>query len=123
VVHSLTPLQAGGPLAGLVVDEWSEVIPHHREHTGLAFHYDAPNARPPQAVLLAVPPTEYQPTWDLETLEATVLEALDLARLRAVDPEALAGVPGVDHFLPALCFALNLSGDTISTDFTRAAVG
>ena len=40
---------------------------------------------------------------------------------RAVDPDALERVNGIEQFLPALYFAVNLAGDTVSTDFTRAA--
>ena len=54
-------------------------------------------------------------------LEATVLETLELAKLRAVDPEALRGNQTLAYLLPALYFALNLSDDTVSTDFYRAA--
>ena len=41
---------------GFVCDAWNEVVPSERETTGVSFHYDAPGARPPQAILLAVPP-------------------------------------------------------------------
>jgi len=101
-------------LAGLLVDEWVEVVPNPTETTAVAFHYDAPGARAPQAVLLAVPPDPRR-GWSLASLEAVLLETLDLAKLRAVDPDALEQV---GHFLPALYFAFNVSGDTIATDFT-----
>ena len=62
------------PLAGLFVDAWTEVIPS-REHTaGVTFHYDAPGARPPQAILLAVHPDLEPGPWSL------VLPARDRAR-------------------------------------------
>ena len=44
------------PLAGLLVDEWTEVVPSRTETAGLAFRYDPPDAMAPQAMLLAVPP-------------------------------------------------------------------
>ena len=50
-----------------------------------------------------------------------MLEALELARLRAVDPETLDERTDLGQLLPALYVSLNLSGDTISTDFRRAA--
>jgi hypothetical protein len=56
-----------------------------------------------------------------------VHEALDLAKLRAVDPSLLQRLDGYDHFLPATVFALNLDegetpgGVTISADLMRAA--
>jgi hypothetical protein len=101
------------PVAGLMVDEWSEVVPSASETTGVAFHYDEPGARAPQAILLAVAPDTTRP-WDLEALEAIVFETLELAKLRTVDGEAMVEL---DHFLPALCFAINPAGDTVSTSF------
>lgn len=77
------------PMAGLLCDSWSEVIPAAREVTGMSFHYDAPAARPPQAVTLAVPPEPGQQHWTFEQLLATVLETFDLAKLRAVGPREL----------------------------------
>ena len=63
--------------------------PSREETTGIAFHYDAPGARPPQAVLLAVPPAATDPAWSVEALLDTVIEAHDLARIRAVGPRQL----------------------------------
>lgn len=80
----------GQPFAGLLVDEWVEVIPNRSEVTGVAFHYDQPDAQAPQTMLLAVAP-DLRPdaAWDLDTLAATVCETMDLARARAVAPEQL----------------------------------
>ena len=36
------------PLAGLLIDEWVEVVPSRQETTGLTFHYDQPNSAAPQ---------------------------------------------------------------------------
>ena len=47
---------AAAPLSGLVIDEWTESVPAAEVTTGVAFNYDAPGARPPQSVLLAVTP-------------------------------------------------------------------
>lgn len=120
VAHCPEGPPAGGPMAGLLVDEWVEVLPGQEETTGLAFHFDAPGTQPPQVALLAVPPDESRP-WDLEDLVIAVLDTLELARLRAVDPDALAGVTGPADLLPAIYLARNPSGDTVSTDFTRTA--
>ncbi|WP_133244903.1 hypothetical protein [Caulobacter radicis] len=113
------------PVCGLMVDEWVEAIPNAKETTGLAFHYDQPGARAPQAVLLATPPNA-EAAWRPETLEAILLETLELAKLRVLDLAALqtaettkVGLAG--HLLPALAFAINAEGDAISTDFAQAA--
>src|SRR5690606_4155811 len=101
-------------------DEWPELVPAPRQTAAVAFNYDAPSAQAPQAILLAVPP-DTGARWDLPALEAVVQETLELTKLRAIDPTALAA--GVDHghLLPALYVACNPAGDTVSTDMSRAA--
>jgi hypothetical protein len=47
-------------------------------------------------------------------LQAILSETLQLAKIRTVD---LASVQNVGQILPALYFALNLQGATISTQF------
>ncbi|MEN8237968.1 MAG: hypothetical protein ABFR53_02075 [Actinomycetota bacterium] len=114
VAHAHTGMRGTGALAGVVIDEWRELVPNTIETTGVAFHYDAPAARAPQAILLAVPPDPGENTWDFDTLADTVREALDLAKIRAVDPQQLwmAG-----RFLPALYVAHNVAQDTASINF------
>jgi hypothetical protein len=115
VVQATEKLDATAPLAGLLIDEWVEVLPNTRETTGLVFQYDQPDASPPQCVLLAAPPDLDQP-WNLWSLQQVLLETLDLARLRAVD---LSALDEIGHYLPALYFAANSAGDTVSTDFSK----
>lgn len=108
--------QAEEPWVGLLLTEWSELIPDSAPTTGVAFHYDTPGGEPPQCVLIAVPPTNAQ-TWDLKTLTATLRETLDLAKLRAVDGELLGAL---GQLTPAVYLAANAANDTISTDFGEA---
>src|SRR5262249_17619561 len=115
VAQSTAKLDATKPLAGLLIDEWVEVLPNSRETTAVVFQYDQPDAMPPQCVLLAAPPDLDQP-WNIWSLQQVLLETLDLARLRAVDLDAL---DEVGHYLPALYFAANVAGDTVSTDFSK----
>jgi hypothetical protein len=103
------------PLSGLLIDEWVETVPNKTETTGIALQYDQPNAAPPQSILIAVPP-ELEMPWTIGSLQQVLLETLDLARIRAVDPEELGEI---GHYLPAMYFACNTSGDTVSTDFTK----
>ena len=91
-----------------------DLIPNAEETAGVAFHYDRPNSTAPQAILLAVTPVP-QALWDLASLEAVVLETLDLVKIRAVDPHV---VRGAGHVLPALYFAHNLANDTVSLSTT-----
>jgi hypothetical protein len=114
-VQSAAPVDVRQPLAGLLVDEWVEVVPSAKETTGLSFQYDQPNAAPPQTILVAVPPQIDLP-WTVWSLQQVLLETLDLARIRAVDPDAL---DEVGHYLPALYFAHNTAGETVSTDFIK----
>jgi hypothetical protein len=115
VVQSSAPIDVRQPLAGLLIDEWVEVVPSATETTGIALQYDHPSAAPPQTILVAVPP-EVELPWTVWSLQQALLETLDLARIRAVDPDAL---DEVGHYLPALYFAYNTEGHTVSTDFTK----
>jgi hypothetical protein len=82
--------------AGLVLGAFDETIPGGRQTAGIAVHFDAPSARPPQAVLLCC--AESGTAFGFEPVRDTVREALSLARLRMVGPEILQGL---GQFLPA----------------------
>jgi len=118
----------GAAVAGLAVDDWTETIPATEATTGVAFHFDGPDAVAPQAILVAVPPDNRE-RWDTALLEATVADAFELARLRAVDLEALSPLSSGDadaltdigQFLPAALLATSLSTDVIATDLTGGA--
>jgi hypothetical protein len=119
VAFSPHPATAGAGIAGLMVDDWVEVLPAAQQITGLTFQYDDPVARAPQAILLAVRADDF-PEWTFEAVEGSVLEALDLAKLRVVDPDALGAL---GQYLPALYFAYNTGGpqtDSVSLDVNRA---
>ena len=101
------------PLAGLICDGWSEMIPAKVETTGLTFHYDAPAARPPQAILLAAPPDLSQATWSFDAVADTILEALGLAKLRLVDAGQIRALGGM---LPAIYLPQDNSFQVPSVD-------
>jgi hypothetical protein len=111
-----------------VIDEWVEVLPGAEETTGVALHVDSPNAAPPNTILLAVPP-DGRKVWDPALLEETVEETLSLARIRAVDLEALHptdpdALTDVGQLLPAALLAMNVTAtDAASTDFSRTLRG
>jgi hypothetical protein len=81
-------------IAGLVVDEWVEQLPRRNPDgtatitTGLAINANAPNARAPQAILLAVSPDGSR--WTSDALISVLTETRELAGLRAVTLERLA---------------------------------
>ncbi|MFB7512397.1 hypothetical protein [Streptomyces sp. NPDC056144] len=105
-------------VCGLAIDEWTEVVPNAEETTAIAYHAETPGQAAPQSILLAVAPSGTA-QWGTGLVEETLLDTLELARVRAVDIEALSGV---GQFLPALAFPLNRDGETASTDFSRLGV-
>lgn len=83
--HFAQALDVAKPICGLLVDEWTEVIPEDTETTGIAFHYDRPNSEPPQTWLLAMPAV-MNGAWSWDELLGAVNDALDSAKRRAIEP-------------------------------------
>jgi hypothetical protein len=104
-------------VVALAIDEWVEAVPAREATAGVAFHVERPDAQPPQAILIAVPPDPAAP-WTREVIADILAETLDLAAIRVAPPEALGAAA---HYLPATMFAFNAAGDTVSTDFTPLA--
>jgi hypothetical protein len=98
VAHVLGTLDPGRGMAVLSVDEFVEVVPAQETTTAVSFGFNAPGARPPQAVLLAVPPVPAV-AWTADSLAAVVGETLDLAKVRMVD---LSSVAWAGRFVPTL---------------------
>lgn len=74
--------------AGMMVDEWIEIIPAKKQTTGVAFNIDQPDAAPPQSILLAVNPNRDNSTnWSSDDLLDTVLDTMDLLKLRLLEPD------------------------------------
>lgn len=130
--HLPAPLPDGAPLAGIVFDEWVEVlpgtdalagpqpegpgdepVPPESELTGLTFHFDRPDAQAPQAILVAVPPNPRR-GWTADGLALVVRDTLELAKLRAVD---LGDLPLLDDLLPGVRLNGGPSGFDGLTDF------
>jgi hypothetical protein len=94
LVDAPTSYAAGHAVSGLVIDEWGEQLPRRNADgsatvtTGVAVNANAPNARAPQAVLLAVAPDADR--WTTERLLAVLDETRELAQLRAVTLERQA---------------------------------
>ena len=98
VVHALGTVDPAQGVALLAVDEYVEVVPAPSATTAVSFGFDAPGARPPQSILLAVPPVVGTP-WSLDALAAVVGDTLDLAKIRMVD---LSSVAWAGRFVPTL---------------------
>jgi len=98
VLHIFGTVDADQGVAVLAVDEFVEVVPAADTTTAVSFGFDAPGARPPQSVLLAVPPVLGQ-AWTIDALAGVVAETLDLAKIRMVD---LSSVAWAGRFLPTI---------------------
>lgn len=83
------------PVAVGLVDSWSESVPQARQTTTAAVGFNAPAARPPQAILLAVPPdlsAGYGAPADTGSLLRAVVDAREAAHARAVRTEDLGAL-------------------------------
>jgi hypothetical protein len=85
---------------GLMLDEWTEVIPVPETTIGLTFNFDQPNTEPPQTLLLATP-SDFRGEWQWHDLVDTLHETLDMAKKRAVEPD-MVDTTLLGRFLPAL---------------------
>ena len=110
-----TPFAATGSQAGLLLDEWTEVIPSRTEDTGLAIHYDRPSTEPPQVLLLALP-ADFRGAWSWQDLVDTVTETMDLAKRRAIEPTQIDAT-AYARFLPATVAAVTLHPISASLNF------
>jgi len=98
---------------GLLLDEWTEVIPSTEETAGLAFHYDRPSNEAPQTLLLVTPSGRGR-TWSWLELQQAIPETFALARTRAAEPRDLATTP-LSRFLPATLLATTASPISIGS--------
>ena len=104
-------------IAGLLIDEWVEVVPNAHETTGVVFQYNQPDSVAPQAILVAAHPNPAeQAFWTIPWLQQVLRETIGLVRMRAVTPDLLDETA---HYLPAAYFAFNAEGHTVSTDFFK----
>jgi hypothetical protein len=96
---------------GLLLDQWTEIVPGTTAETGLAFHYDSQNSEAPQVILMAI--QSGQPgNWSLTELQTIVNETLDLAQIRPVDSDLVA----LGQLVPPICLASNPQNLVVSTN-------
>ena len=98
VLHTLGTVDVTTGVSVLAIDEFVEVVPSGGTTTAVSFGYDAPGARPPQSLLLAVPPVAGQ-AWTIDGLAEVVGETVDLAKVRMVD---LSSVAWAGRFVPTI---------------------
>ncbi|MEO7784358.1 MAG: hypothetical protein ABIR97_07290 [Terracoccus sp.] len=77
-----------GPVGIALLDDWAETVPSSKHTTHAAFGFDAPRARAPQSILLAVPPDERTPL-TAEALPSLVMSTRQLSRARMAQPDRL----------------------------------
>ncbi|EJN34821.1 hypothetical protein PMI35_00388 [Pseudomonas sp. GM78] len=103
--HMVVVEASGGSLPkieALVLDQWTEIIPSATQTTGVGLNYNAPNARAPQSILLAVHPDPAGASpWSWTMIEAMLCDTLELASLRTVELPQLEPT-AVDEYLPAI---------------------
>lgn len=85
----------------------------------MSFHFDAPGARAPQSVLLAVPADAGSTAWSVEALTGAVREAVALARIRQLD---IDDVDTAARFLPAAYLPFNLEAKVPSINLNAMIV-
>jgi hypothetical protein len=140
MVAEVAGAKAGDPepalaqtIAGIVLDEWTEVVPRRLERrdpkdpeaepelvdvttTGVAMNANAPGARPPQAILIAL--SADGGTWSGDRLVHMLDETLALARMRTL---TLQQIPFAGRFFPALYFRdWSLQGEPV-IDWVKVA--
>jgi hypothetical protein len=111
--HYPVPFDKSAPQCGLLVDEWTEVIPATNRTTGITFNFARPDNEAPQAILLVTPATA-SGTWQWDDLVGALNETLDLAKVRAVEPSDVDQTP-YSMLVPATITASTLYGISIVT--------
>ncbi|HEX8149789.1 MAG TPA: hypothetical protein VF591_21595 [Pyrinomonadaceae bacterium] len=114
--HYAAPFDKAARQCGLLLDEWTEVIPGGEETTGLTFHFDRPNSEPPQTMLLVTPPGPGG-AWAWGDILDAVNETLEMAKKRAVEPAQVDTTPYA-RFLPATVMAATLYQISIANDLS-----
>jgi hypothetical protein len=115
--HFTEPFDPAQPICGLLIDEWTEVIPGTRETTGIAFQYDRPNSEAPQSWLLALPATQ-DGFWSWDELLGAVIDAVESAKRRAIE-SAHIDTTAYSWFLPATLSAYTFPEISVSNNLLR----
>lgn len=120
IVHMPEAIDFTQPtVAGLLIDDWVEVVPNAGETTGVVFQYNQPDSVAPQAILVAAHPNPVEQSfWTIPWLQQVLRETISLVHMRAVTPDLLDETA---HYLPAAYFAFNAEGHTVSTDFFKGS--
>lgn len=114
--HFSSTFDSSKPIKGIVIDEWTEVVPMKNETIGIAFHYDQPNSEPPQTMLL-VTPSQLKGKWEWEDITGAMEETLAMAKKRAVDPSMIDSTK-FGQLLPTTLMAVSSHWITIAMNLS-----
>ncbi len=99
-----------GYQAGIMVEEWVDVVPLKEQTTGISFHYDQPNAKAPQCLILGLTP-KITGNWEWDDIVDMMVQTFDLAKKRGLGYEVVAETPIGQ--LPGLTIPVAPGGNTI----------
>ncbi len=116
--HYAAPFDKTLRQCGMLLDDWTEVIPEASLTTGITFNFNRPDNEPPQSILV-VTPASASGAWQWDDLVGALNETLDLAKKRSVEPTQLDGTPYAP-LLPATVMAVTLYAISISTSLAVA---
>lgn len=100
---------------GMMIDEWTELIPERTAVTGVALNYDQPASQPPQSILVVVPPVVIG-RWIWNDLLLVLRDTFAEAEKRLVEPEQLESTP-LAQFLPLIVAPFTKQNTTIGLRF------
>lgn len=114
--HFAKDFDSTKPFCGIVIDEWTEVVPLKNETTGVAFHYDQPNSEPPQTMLL-VTPSQINGKWEWGDVIGAMEETLAMTKKRAVEPSMIDSTK-FGQFLPTTLMAVSSHWITVAMNLS-----
>lgn len=106
-------------LAVVLLDSWTETVPSQQQTVTAAFGFNAPASRPPQAILLAVPPVDNAPL-DSATLLDILAETRDLVHARMATPRDLHALAAALPMTMVPSFYSDIAGVQLA-DWERVA--
>lgn len=115
-LHGETAFETQQHQAAFIIDEWTEKIPVAEEITGVAFHYNQPNAAAPQSIIVAVEPTGAA-TWDWDVLQGVLSDTLRRAKSRAVEPDHIMEHDTLRVLLPMTIASFDVNEANVSLDY------
>lgn len=98
--------------AGIVIDEWTDIIPNREETTGISFHHNQPNAKAPQCLILGLSP-QITGSWSWNDIVDMLNETFELAKARGLSYEQISGT-ALGQILPLSNIPVATHGNAIA---------